>query len=115
MEENRKLTQTYEIFQKDFGKTIPQWKVPKGIKCGFDKVNSLEDVSDYLLKYYPEKSWKLIKENITKKETIYDFENIPHVGSDAERNPGKYPLHIIKIKIKSKIGLEKTIAGENKK
>ena len=107
MEENRKLTQTYEIFQKDFGKTIPQWKVPKGIKCGFDKVNSLEDVSDYLSKYYPEKSWKLIKENITKKETIYDFEYVVNLN--------RFPPHIIKIKIKSKIGLEKTIAGENKK
>ena len=114
MDENRKLTHTYEIFEKDFGKTIPRWKVSERIKCGFDKVNSLEDVSNYLSTYYSEAQWKLIKENITKKATIYDFESIPHRDSDATRNPGKYPPHIIKVKIESKISLENKLEKDKK-
>jgi len=114
MDENRKLIHTYEILKKDFSKAIPRWKVPEQIKCGFDKINSLEDVSNYILKYYSEEHWKLIKEEITKKATIYDFEGIPHRDSNAARNPGKYLPHIIKIKIKSTISLENKLKGDKK-
>ena len=114
MDENRKLIHTYEIFKKDFGKNIPCWKVPEGIKCGFDKVNSLEDVSNYLSTSYPEKSWKLIEEKVINKGTIYTFKDIPSAGSDAERNPEQYFDHFIKIKIKSKVSLENKLEGDKK-
>jgi len=114
MDENRKLIHIYEILKKDFSKAIPRWKVPEEIKCGFYKINSLEDVSNYLSKYHPETKWKLIKENITKKATIYDFENIPHLDSDAARNSERYTPHIIKIKIKSTISLENKLKGDKK-
>jgi len=114
MDEDRKLIHTYEVFQKNFGNILPRWKIPKGIKSGYDKLNSLEDASNYLSTYYPEKSWKLIKENITKKATIYDFEAIPNRDSDAARNPGKYPVHIIKVKIKSNISLENKLKEDKK-
>lgn len=113
MQENRKLIHTYEIFKKDFSETLPRWRIPSEIKNGYEKVNSLEDVSDYLSTHYSEGHWKLIKENITKKATIYDFQRIPRRDSDATRNPGKYPIHIIKVKIKSNISLENKLEGEN--
>lgn len=110
MEENRELIHTYEIFKKDFNKAIPRWKVPEEIKWGRDKINSLEDVADYLSRYYPERQWKLVKENITKKATIYDFECVDSPNS----NKARYTLHIIKVKIISKISLENKL-GEDKK
>ena len=114
MQENRKLIHTYEIFKKDFSKTLPRWRIPSNIKSGFVEINSLDNVSNYLSTYYSEGSWKLIKENITKKATIYDFEAIPHRDSDATRNPGKYPIHIIKVKIKSNISLENKLKEDIK-
>jgi len=114
VEEDRKLIHTYEISQKNFYEVLPLWRIPSEIKEGIVELNSLEKVSDYLSTYYSERSWKLIKEKVTNKRTIYTFKSIPDPDSDAARNPGRFTPHIIKVKIKSKISLENKLEGDKK-
>lgn len=106
---DRKLIETYEIKTKHKYASLffSNWRDETFNTSLDNHIGSLKEVNEYFSNHFPESTWNLIDEKVSKNKTLYTFEAIPMPGSPADRNPGKYPKSLVKVRIRSKIHLKK--------